>query len=380
MSHLPSTSLADYPNNIKSVQELAEYYKQIEESFGLNPGSFFLNTIDNSSPAHFPQGLFNFFYVQKHNGNLFFAIPGSRKHPNLDFRRSNVMDLIKQAVDEYQVEDFPCTIVGYDDRPVSTYMYDTIEETKYVTITHLDQTKETKIQFYHPEAHIHVNLMKDFSSRNLWYPVLSPCTYRNLYSECIPDFVYSGWSELELDYEEMTAWLLNLNTPPRTNNLGWRGTDNSPREANRRQDLVNLAKEKGYDCKFINEQDTQIENFMSIKDMVQEWRYLIDVSGYGYSGRVKILLHAPRVLFLVWREFLEDFYEYLEPWVHYVPVYEDLSDLEQNLARIQNDPELEKTIIANAQAFAREHLTKAAAVKRMAKRLNGILDINNFIK
>ena len=57
-------------------------------------------------------------------------------------------------------------------------------------------------------------------------------------------------------------------------------------------------------------------------------RYLFNFRGVAASFRLKHLFLCRSVVLHVGREWLEFFYPLLRPWVHYVPVKEDLSDVE----------------------------------------------------
>ena len=57
----------------------------------------------------------------------------------------------------------------------------------------------------------------------------------------------------------------------------------------------------------------------------------------------------------------------LKPMIHYVPVKEDLSDLLSQLDWADAHPQAADAIGRASQAFARERLTKAAALKDLAK-------------
>ena len=98
-----------------------------------------------------------------------------------------------------------------------------------------------------------------------------------------------------------------------------------------RNKLISLKSDR---FEFMNSDGT---NFVSHEDHCK-YRYLLDVEGgpstnapTGYSLRVKYLMHSGRLLFMVerplwsWAEML------MEPWVHYVPVKRDLSDLEEKI-------------------------------------------------
>jgi glycosyltransferase involved in cell wall biosynthesis len=70
------------------------------------------------------------------------------------------------------------------------------------------------------------------------------------------------------------------------------------------------------------------------------------------------------VVFLQQRPFEEWYFPDLVPWLHYVPVARDLSDLVPALNRLRDDPELEQKIVVNAFEFAAARLTRAAAIRR----------------
>jgi hypothetical protein len=61
------------------------------------------------------------------------------------------------------------------------------------------------------------------------------------------------------------------------------------------------------------------------------YKYLIDLSGQGFSARIKYLLFSKRPLFIVDRKYHDWISCELIPWVHFIPVAED--DLENDLLR-----------------------------------------------
>lgn len=101
---------------------------------------------------------------------------------------------------------------------------------------------------------------------------------------------------------------------------------------------------------------------LSIVEQVKRWKCLIDIRGAGFSQRVPILLHAPRVLVYVQRPMLNTFlddsaFPSIRPWVHYIPVREDLEDLERVVEWTLNNDAYSANIRANAQRYARRYLT-----------------------
>lgn len=83
----------------------------------------------------------------------------------------------------------------------------------------------------------------------------------------------------------------------------------------------------------------------------RDFKYLVDCPGVGYSARLKWLLATGRPVFLVKRDIVEPWQIEMAPWVHYIPVEADLSDLLENHARVEEDPDLYERIGNNARDF-----------------------------
>ena len=208
------------------------------------------------------------------------------------------------------------------------------------------------------------------------YQHFCPAT-KDYFSETVPDFVYDGWAGTGVsDFESTRIELLNLNTPAETDLLGWRGMDH---HVNRVR-LLQIAQsfhpsDQRMDCKAIGHHGgpppLTLDGSMSLLQQAKRFRYLIDIEGYqgGYSGGLKLRLHAPRVVFIQERDYKEDFFQWLVPYKHYIPVKNKLEDLVDQLEWIKQRPELEATIIKEKAEFCQVHLTQDAALKRLADRL-----------
>lgn len=57
----------------------------------------------------------------------------------------------------------------------------------------------------------------------------------------------------------------------------------------------------------------------------------------------------------------------LKPFVHYIPVKADLSDLQEKYDWAEANPEKAKEIAANALEYAKTHLTREAAIQHYSK-------------
>lgn len=266
---------------------------------------------------------FNGFAVRKAEDAIFIHNFGG-----YETRNSSTLRLILRAIGEYRVGDFPWVLVYTMDHDAPA----TVEG----------------------------------------YPTFSYATRRAQYDNVCPDFVFDHWRQTQLDdYTETVRELSEIGeTPAETDKLGWRGAPTH----RFRSDLVAMADEQHFDFEMINWDTTNPDrltcpNFLSLPDQIRSWRYLIDMEGHGYSGRLKMFFFSRRVVFLQQRPCEEWYFPDLRPWVHYVPVRRDLSDLRDNFHRIRADPDLESRIIDNAAQFAAQRLTRAAAIRRWAELL-----------
>ncbi|KAJ1553725.1 capsule-associated protein CAP1, partial [Nowakowskiella sp. JEL0078] len=92
------------------------------------------------------------------------------------------------------------------------------------------------------------------------------------------------------------------------------------------------------------------------KDMMS-YKYLIDVDGNTFSQRYTSFLKSNSLVFKM-TLFDEYFDGWLKPFVHYIPVSIDFSDLEEKLKwAMENDDEAQQ-ITLNAQLFTKRFLTQ----------------------
>ena len=270
------------------------------------------------------------FAIKKIHGHIML-----KNFHSYETRNTSTYKLIEQAILRYGVRDFDWILINTGDS---------------------DKIKED------------TGLVEDGAGQ--FYSVFSYSTSDKDFKSTIPDFVFDHWRQTGLaDYEKTRAALSRFDIlEPTTQCLGWRGALTHPS----RSILVGLDNKIDFDCELINWDRTNPDsltatNFLSFEEQIAKWRYLIDMRGVGYSGRLKLLLTARRVVFLQARVHEEYFYPLLKPWVHYVPVREDLSDLELNLKLIKSDLALEGEILKNASEFSQTYLTRDFAIFKMAQ-------------
>ena len=92
-------------------------------------------------------------------------------------------------------------------------------------------------------------------------------------------------------------------------------------------------------------------------------KYLLDIRGYGWSDRLKILLQLGRPIFMVDRPYKEWYTDKLISWEHYIPVKEDMSDLVERYHYMEEHPEKYDEIVKNMNAFAEEYLSPEAVLR-----------------
>ena len=108
--------------------------------------------------------------------------------------------------------------------------------------------------------------------------------------------------------------------------------------------------------------DTESFDFHLVDSISPEeqskYKYIINVEGHSAAYRLSLELSMGSVIFYVESEYSLWFTKYLEPWVHYVPVASDLSDLLEKIEwAISHDSECEK-IAANSLEFYNKYLQR----------------------
>lgn len=187
-----------------------------------------------------------------------------------------------------------------------------------------------------------------------WYNnVVNIADFRDKCEYCFPyhDYFY------EDDFDEKCQRLQKCGDEPYVHDkLFWIGSlfENGP---DARKEFCKLKHDR-----IVNIDATSSNVFVSHEDH-PKYRYLLDIEGgfqekAGYSRRIAFLLHMKRLLFFVDRPLYSFVCYKLEPWVHYVPVKRDLSDLVEKIEWADSHPDEVKTII--------ENMTRAAPTRQDA--------------
>jgi hypothetical protein len=199
------------------------------------------------------------------------------------------------------------------------------------------------------------------------YSYSNPMSLENL----VPDFNFHAWPQAGIDdYVQLVKDIDNRGRLPyNINKVGWIGniTTSSIRSAahsigKENSNLFNII-----DCgnwRDVGNTKLECNNYISTPDLVEAHSILIDIEGFGYSGRTKHLLWSHRPLLLVDRSSKEYFYKYMKEWEHYIPVKRDLSDLVEKTQWCMANYDKAKEIAENGYEFAKKYLTREAAYNR----------------
>jgi len=182
----------------------------------------------------------------------------------------------------------------------------------------------------------------------------------------IPDFSFVNWKETGMDdYERCRIEMMKAGElKPENDTLFWIGNAKTHPS---REVLCNLSsvdpRIEAYSMGWDYRNGKAIPNkYVSLVDHTK-YKYLIDIQGRGWSARTKILMFSGRCLFIADRKWKEYWYDYLVPYLHYIPVKEDLSDLSMQLDWAESHPEEVEKIVKNAREFALKYLTREAAIR-----------------
>lgn len=102
-------------------------------------------------------------------------------------------------------------------------------------------------------------------------------------------------------------------------------------------------------------------------DDFQRYRAIIDVDGHSWSSRFGKLLCYSSIVLKVQPDDVDYFHPQLQPWVHYIPIHSNLSDLFDMVSyAISDDPNI-VNIIQNANEWCIQHLNRSSLIRDMAQ-------------
>ncbi|TCP96851.1 glycosyl transferase family 90 [Cricetibacter osteomyelitidis] len=182
----------------------------------------------------------------------------------------------------------------------------------------------------------------------------------------IPDFVFDSWKLAGI--ENYTTTINEIisrgNQPYESEKLFWIGNVKTHRNRAKLMEIAQAHPDKieAYDTMVRDKFLGKPASYISLPDHTK-YKYLIDIEGNGYSGRIPFLLASQRVLFIQERKWKSYFHFSLEPYKHFIPVKNDLSNLLHQIKFMEaQGEEYYRKIAHNALEFVQNKLTYEKAV------------------
>lgn len=107
-----------------------------------------------------------------------------------------------------------------------------------------------------------------------------------------------------------------------------------------------------------------------------EYKYVINVDGHVSAYRLSMELESGSVVLLVNSKYKLWYRDMLEPFTHFVPIKEDLSDLVEKILWCKANDSKCKKIASNALAFTKKYLSKDGILNYLQKLLFEIKKVN----
>eukprot|EP00986_Skeletonema_menzelii_P020949 scaffold32788_cov166-Skeletonema_menzelii.AAC.1 len=195
-----------------------------------------------------------------------------------------------------------------------------------------------------------LNAIRSRTCMHSW-PVLSLTYFNDPTNFQLADSPYQ-WDELMTEWDEKYPWEKKIDK------VVWRGriTGYTYKDGDRpRQKLVQYARD------FLDIMDIKPSTAKSKmpQDDFQRYKAILDIDGNAWSARLGKLLCYNSVVIKVESSYVGYWEKEIKPWVHYIPVEADFSDLEKTVRYVmdsQNNEQIQQ-VIKNGQAFCRTKLT-----------------------
>lgn len=212
----------------------------------------------------------------------------------------------------------------------------------------------------------------DRGSENVYNFSYDKVTQPHLENTCGPDWTFVSWPSAGIDSFDETVEKIKRagQKDALLEKVGWHGNIYSASQdvpeshtrpllkklSEENQDLLDVTHVDGHEIK---------TKGTSLPELVRNYKYVLDIGGNGYSGRLTYLLFSNRPLLFVDRDHVQYYVKDLEPYVHYVPVKRDLSDLVDQIKWMRANEEECQKIAKNALEFAETNFTREKILQRV---------------
>lgn len=101
-------------------------------------------------------------------------------------------------------------------------------------------------------------------------------------------------------------------------------------------------------------------------DIKKKFKYFINLPGHTYCTKIYTMLFCKRLIFYIEPKLKFDWENNLKPWIHYVPVKYDLSDLEERYEWAENNQDKVLKIVNNAFNYGMEVMCPGIIKKNLS--------------
>lgn len=258
---------------------------------------------------------------------------------------------------------------------------------------------------YNPYINFKLN---HYDAPENYLPILSMCTNDNYYDISIP--TYEDWGRVSYQYNDQTFGSSYMarkeRTYPPIEIIPWedkidlavfRGSSTgigTNQKTNKRIGLalLSLKHPDFLDCKItewntrprlVNENgesvldslnptdfpEISLGNFLTPQEQSQ-YKYVINIDGHSTAFRISYEFSYGSIVFMCTSAYKIWYSHIIQPYVHYIPIQYDLSDLIDKIKWCRENPNKCKTIIKNALAFYNTYLSREGILNYTENLLN----------
>lgn len=195
---------------------------------------------------------------------------------------------------------------------------------------------------------------------------------------CGPGHTFHHWNLLPDTFEVTTKKMSEEGKKnPIMDKVGWYGNISTTMDAPGGHVRLKLKELADANPELFDVVDASKTCYKTMSELTRDYRYLIDVGGNGYSGRLKYLMFSRRPLIVVDRLYIEYYHSKLIPYMHYIPVKMDLSDLLDQVGWMKENEQKCSEIASNAFDFATKNFSQEKILERIFYVYNKLIELKD---
>ncbi len=117
----------------------------------------------------------------------------------------------------------------------------------------------------------------------------------------------------------------------------------------------------------------QMSRSINLLGFKEKFKYVIDLPGHTYSTKIYWMLFLGRPVFYVEPIMKFRWEQKLKPWVHYIPVRRDYSDLVDRYCWAENNPEKVQALCNNMIDFGRNEMSPSHVINHLVLQLEKVI-------